>query len=280
MTKPVVVSQAQAVAQATKVVQGSADGIVTAAIGADKAKGKLSDHIRALFASPLPVVAATLQQSFVTLADKLTSKKGTDSEAWARIANSIATNVRTIVAGLADEVKPDVCYIALDRANHTANVQVIGKASLQDLKNALGHDQQAFNKAKERLFGNRSNEKPNKNTAPAKAVVVGQPDKHQPKASAVSLLMEQARTLTSAELHELTKLLTAELDARTAAGIEKAEKAAKGPTAKGKSTAKTRGEAQKVAQRIGNAKAGKDVQPTEAEAGALGSTVEQPAKVA
>lgn len=274
------ISQTAAITKATAIVQGSADGIVTAAIGADKAKGKLSDHIRSLMSSPTQIVAATLQQSFVTLADKLTKKGTTDSEAWARIANSIATNVRTIVAGMADDVRPDLCYIALDRANHTANVQVIQKASLQDLKNAIGHDLQAFNKAKTKLFGNTSNTKPSKNQAPEKAVMVGQPDKHQPKASQVAILMEQAKSMTSAELHELAKQIAAELDARTAAGLEKAEKAAKKVTATGKPSAKARGESQAVAKRIGNAKAGKDVQPTEAEAGALGSTVEQPAKVA
>lgn len=274
MTK--VISQSKAIAQATAITNAQADGIVTAAIGADKAKGKLSDHIRALFASPLPVVAATLSQSFVTLADKLTKKGTTDSEAWARIANSIATNVRTIVAGLADEVRPELCYIALDRANHTANVQVLGKASLQDLKNTIGHDLQAFNKAKERLFGNRSNEKPNPKQAPAAKVVVGQPDKGQPQADAVAALLEQCRGLSIADLDRLQKAIAAEIDAKTAANLEKAEKAGKGATAKGKTNAKSRGESQKVAQRIGNAKNSPqtDVQPTETEAGAHGTTVE------
>lgn len=247
------ISQAQAVQSAARLVAGSADSILQAAINADKARGKLAEQVRALFASPAPVVAATLAQAFETLEARLTTKKGTDCEAWGRIANSIATNVRIQWNGLPEDARPAVCYIALDRGAMAANVKILAKPSKAELKAALGHDTKAFNAARERLFGKpKQTSKAADDTAPQ---VVTSNEKHAPRTDAIGTIMEQLAPLSMADLHELNKRISAEIDRRTAAALEKAEKKGAGPTAAAKVGAKSRGEAQKKAAESAKAKA-------------------------
>lgn len=262
MTKTV--SQSAAVKAISEKVNGSALNITSAAIGAHKAAGKLSTQVRALMQSPAPVVEATLSQAFAMLAERV------KPDVWPTIANSIATNVRIIVKGLPDESRPQVCYIALDRGACTANVVVMAKATVAQLEKRLGHDQKALNAAKEKLFGKPAAQPLHNPEQPPQ--VAGSNDKHAPLGGVLGALMEQTKSLRTGDLMELVKRLQAEIEAREAARL--AEEEAKGKvTAKGKPNAKSRGESQRVAKRIGAAKAGKGGE-TEAEAGAHGTTVE------
>jgi type III secretory pathway component EscS len=247
------ISQSSAVATAVAKVNGSAVAIVQAATQADKARGKLAEQVRCLFASPVAVISSTLSQVFASLADQLTKKEEIDAESWARIANSIATHVRQIWAAMPEDARPAVCYIALDRGACTANVQILDKPTKSELKAALGHDQKALNAANSRLFA----KKPTiggKDDGKGPAVSVS--DKSAPRVDAIGAVMEQLGGFSSADLHELSKRIAAEIDRRTVAALEKAEKAGKGPTAAGKPTAKARpnGETQKNAKRHAEAK--------------------------
>lgn len=267
------ISQKAALTASVEKVNGSAQSILSAAISLDKARGKLSEQVRALMASPAPVVSATLAQVFVSLTEKVTSKGQADAEAWARIANSIATNVRSQWNGLPEDARHQVCYIALDRGSLTANVQILDKPTKAELKNALGHDAKALNAAQARLFG-----KPAAKPAKAESVtpkVVAPSDTHAPTGGTIAAIVEQTKGLSTGELHELVKRLEAEINARTAAKLEADEKKGRGVSANGKPNAKARGESQRVAAAKGAAKAGKDPKPTETETGAHGTTVER-----
>lgn len=241
------VSQTSAVAAAVQKVNGSAESILSAAISADKARGKLAVQVRELMASPCAVVSATLSAVFAQLEAKVTSKGQTDAEAWARIANSIATNVRIQWNGLPEDARPQVCYIALDRGALTANVQILEKPSKSELKAALGHDQKAYNAANERLFGKPA-AKPQPKADSTAPKVVAPSDTNAPAGGLLAAIMEQTAPLSTGELHELVKRLEAEINARTAAALEKAEKKGAGVSATAKVGSKSRGESQKVAK--------------------------------
>lgn len=255
-----VISQSAAVAASVAVVAGSADGIIAAAIGAHKANGKLSDHIRTAFAAPVPVLSATLSAVFIGLDKKLTPKAGHNDESravWATIANSVATHVRNLWNKLPEGERPALCYIALNRADCTANVQVLAKPTKQELKNVLGHDQKALNAAMARIHsatttpgGQTINPKP----APAPAAVIGAVDSHAPKGGVLAGLIVQLGTLSLAEKHELAKQLESMINAETAARLEASEKKGRGPSANAKPNAKSRGETQAKAKEVALAK--------------------------
>lgn len=253
-------SQTKIVASAVAAVTGSADAIIGAAIQANKAAGKLSVQVRAAFTAPVPVISATLSAVFVGLDSKLMPKGGHTDESralWATIANSVATNVRIQFNALPEDARPSLCYIALNRADCTATVHVLDKPTKQQLKNALGNDQKALNSHMARLFPATTTpggQTKNPKTAPEKAVSIGQPDKHAPAGGMVSGLLEAARPLSLADKHELVKQLTAMINAETAARLEKAEKAGRGPSAAGKPNAKSRGETQAKAKESALAK--------------------------
>ena len=247
-----VISQAQAQAQAVSKVNGSAGAIVQAATQADKARGKLADQVRALFASPVPVIATTLESVFVQLAEQLTKKEQIDAEAWGRIANSIATHVRQIWGAIAEESRPAVCYIALDRGACTANVVILEKPTKGEVKAALGHDQKALNAANARLFPAKP--AASKPAATGKGPAVSVSDKNAPRVDAIGAIMEQLAAFSSADLHELNKRIAAEIDRRTAAALEKAEKKGRGASAAGKPNAKSRGESQAKAAELAKSK--------------------------
>lgn len=249
-----VISQAQAQAQAVSKVAGSAGAIVQAATQADKARGKLADQVRALFASPVPVIGTTLESVFVQLAEQLTKKEQIDAEAWGRIANSIATHVRQIWGALPEESRPAVCYIALDRGAFTAKVVILAKPTKSELKAAIGHDTKALNAANARLFPAKpakpAASKPAEN---GKGPAVSISDKTAPRVDAIGAIMEQLAAFSSADLHELNKRIAAEIDRRTAAALEKAEKKGRGASAAGKPNAKSRGESQAKAAELAKA---------------------------
>lgn len=233
------VSQAKAQAQAIEKVNGSALTIVAAAIGAHKAAGKLSVQVRALMSSPVPVVEATLSAVFVQLAQKV------KPEAWATIANSIATHVRTTVKALPEESRPAVCYIALNRAECTASVVVMKSATEAQLKARLGHDQKAYNAQHAALFGKAQ---PAALHTPSEAPKLVTPsDKHAPKGGVIGAIMEQTRGLAVADLQKLVAQLSAEIAQREEKRLA-AEQAKGKVTAAGKPNAKARGESQRVAK--------------------------------
>lgn len=239
------ISQKAAIAQTVEKVNGSADAICAAALGAYKASlaaqksgAKLADQVRQLFTSPLAIVESTLQAVFVQLAEQV------KPDVWPTVANSVATNVRTIVKGLPDEARPQVCYIALDRGACTANVVVMAKPSKAELKARLGHDQKAYNAHQEKLFP----AKPAALHTPSEAPkLVGAPDKHEPKGGYLAAMLEQTRGLSVSDL----KTLVAELEKEIASREEKrlqAEEAKGKVSAAGKPNAKSRGESQRVAK--------------------------------
>lgn len=234
-----VISQSSAIASAVQKVNGSAAAIVTAAVNADKARGKLAEQVRALFASPVPVITTTLQSVFTQLAEQLTKKEQIDAEAWARIANSIATQVRQVWNAIPESDRPQVCYIALNRGACTATIVIMEKPTKAELKAALQHDVKALNAAEQRLFP----KKPSKPSKPSKPISVT--DKNDPAADAIGAFMEQLAPLSTADLHELAKRIAAEIDRRTAANLEKAEKKGRGASASGKQNAKSQGESQR-----------------------------------
>lgn len=236
------ISQNAAMKSAVQKVNGSAAAILSAAISADKARGKLSDQVRALMACPAPVVASTLAAVFSQLESQL---KGKDvAEQWARIANSVATNVRTQWNALPETAKPAVCYIALDRGALKANVVILAEVKKQADLNPLVSDTKAYNAAKERFFGKgKPAAKPQEGPK-----VVAPSDKQAQKAGALAAIMEQCAPLSIADLHELAKRITAEIDQRTAANLEKAEKKGRGASAGAKPNAKSRGVAQEKAK--------------------------------
>lgn len=127
------ISQKKAVAAAVEKVTGSAGAIVQAATQADKARGKLADQVRALFASPVPVIGTTLAAVFEQLAEQLTKKGQIDSEAWGRIANSIATHVRQIWAAIPEEGRLEDGGIH----NPIAGTNIASTCRIEDLR-ALG----------------------------------------------------------------------------------------------------------------------------------------------
>lgn len=247
------ISQASAVAAAVQKVNGSAGAIVQAATQADKARGKLADQVRALFASPVPVIGTTLAAVFEQLAEQLTKKEQIDAEAWGRIANSIATHVRQIWGAIAEESRPAVCYIALDRGACKANVVILEKPTKGEVKAALGHDQKALNAANARLFPAKPAASKPAKTGKGPAVSVS--DKNAPRVDSIGAIMEQLAAFSSADLHELNKRIAAEIDRRTAAALEKAEKKGRGNTAAGKPNAKSRGESQAKAAELAKSKA-------------------------
>lgn len=246
------ISQASAVAAAVAKVNGSAVAIVAAATQADKARGKLAEQVRCLFASPVAVISSTLSQVFASLADQLTKKEEIDAESWARIANSIGTHVRQIWAAMPEDARPAVCYIALDRGACTANVQILDKPTKSELKSALGHDTKAFNAASERLFAKKPTIS-GKDDGKGPAVSVS--DKGAPRVDAIGAVMEQLAGFSAADLHELNKRIAAEIDRRTAAALEKAEKKGRGASAVAKVGSKSRGETQAKAAELASAKA-------------------------
>jgi hypothetical protein len=246
-------SQNKAVAAAVQKVNGSAAAIVQAATQADKARGKLADQVRALFASPVPVIGTTLESVFVQLAEQLTKKEQIDAESWARIANSIATHVRQIWGAIAEESRPAVCYIALDRGACKANVIILEKPTKGEVKAALGHDQKALNAVNARLFPAKP--AASKPAATGKGPAVSVSDKNAPRVDSIGAIMEQLAAFSSADLHELNKRIAAEIDRRTAAALEKAEKRGRGNTAAGKPNAKSRGESQAKAAELAKATA-------------------------
>lgn len=256
MTK--VISQTAAQSQAIEMVNGSALNIVSAAIGAHRAAGKLSVQVRALMSSPVPVVEATLSAVFVQLATKVKPK------AWATIANSIATHVRTTVKALPEDARPAVCYISLNRAECTASVVVMKSATEAQLKARLGHDQKAYNAQHQALFGkpqpaalHTPNESPK---------LVTPSDKHAPTGGALGAIMEQTRGLATGDLMKLVERLQAEIaereEKRLAAEQEKGK-----VTAAGKPNAKARGESQRVAKN-------QPAKPSKASAAPTAATVE------
>lgn len=247
------ISQKKAVAAAVEKVTGSAGAIVQAATQADKARGKLADQVRALFASPVPVISTTLAAVFEQLADQLTKKEQIDAEAWGRIANSIATHVRQIWGALSEESRPQICYIALDRGACKANVVILEKPTKGEVKAALGHDKKAYNAAEQRLFPKKP--AASKPAATGKGPAVSVSDKNAPRVDAIGAIMEQLAAFSSADLHELNKRIAAEIDRRTAAALEKAEKKGRGNTAAGKPNAKSRGESQAKAAELAKAAA-------------------------
>lgn len=243
------VSQTAAIKSAVAKVNGSAAAILSAAISADKARGKLSDQVRSLMASPANVVATTLETVFAQLESQLKGKDVADQ--WARIANSVATNVRIQWNALPETSKPAVCYIALDRGALKANVVILAEVKKQADLNPLVSDTKAYNAAKERFFGKG---KP----APAKPQdgpkVVAPSDKHAPKGGTLAAIMEQCRPLSIADLHELAKRITAEIDQRTAANLAKAEKKGR-RSANAKPKAGSSGIAQEKAAELARSKA-------------------------
>lgn len=244
------ISQSAAVKSAAQKVNGSAAAILSAAISADKARGKLSDQVRALMACPAPVVASTLCAVFAQLESQL---KGKDvAEQWARIANSVATNVRTQWNALPENSKPAVCYIALDRGALKANVVILAEVKKQADLLPLAGDTKAHNAAKERFFGKK---KPVGQAPSEGPKVVAPSDKHEPKGGTLAAIMEQCRPLSIADLHELAKRIAAEIDQRTAANLEKAEKKGRGASAKAKPKAGSTGVAQEKAAELAKAKA-------------------------
>lgn len=244
------ISQKQAHAAAVEKVNGSAANICAAAIGQFKAAGKLSVQIRALMASPLPVVQATLEQSFALLADKV------KADDWGTVANSIATNVRIIVKGMPEEARPQVCYIALDRGACKAQVIVMAKPSKAELKAALGHDKQALNKHMAALFPAKAEKadkpKGDQGNAPR---ISGANDAHAPTGGVLAAIMEQTKALSLADMLALAERIKADIEAREAARLAAEEKKGRGASAAGKPNAKSRGESQKKAGEIAAAKA-------------------------
>jgi len=245
------ISQKKAVAAAVEKVTGSAGAIVQAATQADKARGKLADQVRALFASPVPVIGTTLAAVFEQLAEQLTKKCQIDAEAWGRIANSIATHVRQIWAAIPEEGRPQICYIALDRGACKANVVILEKPTEGQVKAALGHDQKALNAANARLFPAKP--AASKPAVTGKGPAVSVSDKNSPRVDSIGAIMEQLAAFSQADLHELNKRIAAEIDRRTAAALEKAEKEGRGASAAGKPNAKSRGESQSKAAELAKA---------------------------
>lgn len=242
-----VISQAQATQAAAAKVNGSADSILKAAVGLFTAGNGLAAQVRALFASPAPVVEATLTAVFEQLEGRLPKMKDADKPAaWASIANSVATNVRIQWNKLEESARPGVCYIALDRGALTAKVIVLQSPTKKEVGQALALDPKAKNAAIARLFPS----KPAAASKPADepTVSIGQPDKHAPRADAIGVIMEQLVPFSSADLHELSKRIAAEIDRRTAAALEKAEAKGRGPSAAGKPNSKSRGESQAKAK--------------------------------
>lgn len=237
-----VISQAQAQAAALEKVNGSALNIAQAAIRQFKAAGKLSVQIRSLMASPLPVVQATLEQAFALLADKV------KADDWGTVANSIATNVRIIVKGMAADVRPQVCYIALDRGACKAQVIILAKPNKTELKAALGHDKQALNKHMAALFpAKQAASAPKKDDSSAPRIS-GKADSQAPTGGVIAAIMAQLGPLSEGELQELAKRISAEIEARAAKRLEAEEKKGRGVSAAGKPNAKSSGESQQVAK--------------------------------
>lgn len=229
-------SQSAIKSATVKAVQGSADAICDAAIGADKAAGKLAVQVKAAFAAPTPVLRATLSAVFVQLASRLEPRKGWDDASlaqWARIANSIATYVRQVWNACPEESRPALCYIALDRANCTANVQVLEKPTKSELKAALGADTKALNAAMARIHPAKAAKTAKEESAPAP--LVGQPDVNAPRVDSVGAILEMTHGLSLADLDRLASELAKAVEARKAAELAKAEKAGAGPSAAGRS---------------------------------------------
>lgn len=230
---------------ATVTVSTAVAAVVSAAFAADKARGKLANTLKPLFALPASELASELASVFAAIGEK--SK---DSEHFSRVANSVAVYCRQLNAALPTPLP--LFYIGLDRAEKRATVKVSEQISPAIIKRELSDDLRAQNKALAAL----QPAKAAATAAPAAAAPapkVGLSDKHAP-GNALSVILEQISGWREGELQDLQRAIGELIASKAQARLEKAEKAGK-VTAAAKAKAATAPEAQKRAKAKAKAKA-------------------------
>ena len=213
--------------------------VVSAAFAADKARGKLANTLKPLFALPASELASALESVFSAIGEK--SK---DSEQFSRVANSVAVYCRQLNAALPTPLP--LFYIGLSRTEKTAIVKISEQISAAIIKRELADDLRAQNKA----LASLQTPKAQAAAAPAGSAVpapkVGLSDKHAP-GTAQAAILEQIAGWREGELQALQNAIAELIASKAAARLAKAEKAGK-VTAKAKAKAGTAPEAQKRAK--------------------------------
>lgn len=257
---------ASAVVESCEVIAKEQAAIICAAlVSADKAKarsdkaaGNLTASIKQAMAQPAQAVARTFSELFLQLRDvalsnckvavleNVSAEKVADvSNEWRRLSNSAAVVMRRVNNGKAGDAPAfGLFYIGLNKADMTANVQIIKAPTEQEVRAALHNDQKALNAALDQF-------KPVEVTSKKAGTVadsgkhVGISDKNAPTGGAAAAILEQVQLWKAGEL----EALAAQLLNLAAAQRKATEKAAPVKNAAAaKPSAKSRGETQKRAK--------------------------------
>lgn len=292
-TNAAVTVSASAIVESNEAIAKEQAAIICAAlVSADKAKarsdkaaGNLTASIKQAMAQPAQAVSRTFSELFLQLRDvamsnckvavleNVSAERVADvSNEWRRLSNSAAVVMRRVNNGKAGEAPAfGLFYIGLNKADMTANVQIIKAPTESEVRAALHNDQKAMNAALEQFKPVEVASKKAGTSADADSGKhVGTSDKHAPTGGAAAAILEQVQLWKAGELEALAAQLLNMAAAQRKATEKKAP--AKNPAA-AKPSAKSRGETQKRAKQTADAKNG-NATATEAEAGQLGKTVE------
>ena len=223
----------------TTTTTATVQAVVQAAFAADKARGKLANTLKPLFALPASELASALESVFSAIGEK-----AKDAEQFSRVANSVAVYCRQLNAALPNPLP--LFYIGLDRAEKRATVKVSEQISAAIIKRELADDIRAQNKALAALQSAKAAAAAVPVGAAVPAPKVGLSDKHAP-GTALSAVLAQVSGWREGELQDLQRAIGELIASKAAARLEKAEKAGK-VTAKAKAKAATAPEAQKRAK--------------------------------
>jgi len=226
---------------------------------AEKAAGTLTASIKQTMAQPAQAVGRTFSELFLqlravamanckvaVLENVSPEKDAAVADEWRRLSNSAAVVMRRVNNGKAGEAPAfGLFYIGLNKADMSANVQIIKAPTEKEVRAALHSDQKALNAALEQF---KPVEKAKKAPAAGGADSgkhVGIADKNAPAGGAAAAIIEQVQTWRAGELEALAaQLLNMAAELRKAAEKPAADK----KPAAAKPGAKSRGETQKRAK--------------------------------
>lgn len=227
---------------------------------AEKAAGTLTASIKQTMAQPAPAVVRTFSELFLqlravamanckvaVLENVSPEKVAAVADEWRRLSNSAAVVMRRVNNGKAGEAPAfGLFYIGLNKADMSANVQIIKAPSEKEVRAALHSDQKALNAALEQFKPvEKAKKAPGTDGGADSGKHVGVADKNAPAGGAAAAILEQVQTWRAGELEALAaQLLNMAAELRKAAEKPAADK----KPAAAKASAKSRGETQKRAK--------------------------------
>lgn len=227
---------------------------------AEKAAGTLTASIKQTMAQPAPAVVRTFSELFLqlravamanckvaVLENVSPEKVAAVADEWRRLSNSAAVVMRRVNNGKAGDAPLfGLFYIGLNKADMTANVQIIKAPSEKDVRAALHSDQKALNAALEQFKPvEKAKKAPAADGSADSGKHVGVADKTAPAGGAAAAILEQVQTWRAGELEALAaQLLNMAAELRKAAEKPAADK----KPAAAKASANSRGETQKRAK--------------------------------